>query len=88
MIILSAFSSCGDKDIAPHPYEALTKEYFDSLADDAFRTNSQIIRDNIIKIAKKDADGTAAAVLGLANGVLSPERIIRAFPLLQQLFSG
>ena len=60
MIILSAFSSCGDKDIAPHPYEALTKEYFDSLADDAFRTNSQIIRDNIIKIAKKDADGTAA----------------------------
>lgn len=59
-ILVSAFFSCGNNEVTSHPYEALTEDYFDSLADDAFRTNSQIIRDNIIKIAKQDADGTTA----------------------------
>lgn len=58
--ILIGVASCSEEKALQHPYAGLTKEYFDSLSEDGFKTNSKTIRENILKMVHQDSDSLAA----------------------------
>ena len=65
LVLIEAFAAtllvaCGERETTNKPYETLSLEYFDSLAEESYRTDSQTIWDNILRIARYDADGTAS----------------------------